>query len=111
MLPIWKSNTKEAGEGIRRLGVSVLRVDREGHTAAEDCTVGSVEKYRTKALAQKAVEALLLKLNSETPQQRMAVVTFGAICDRYLAGRNAGTVFDLEVVPVEYQELPQAALG
>ena len=27
---------------------------------------------------------LLLKLNSETPQQRLAVVTFGAICDRYL---------------------------
>jgi integrase len=45
--------------------------------------VGTVEKYRTKALARKAVEALLLKLNSETPQQRMAMVTFGAICDRY----------------------------
>jgi hypothetical protein len=29
----------------------------------------SVDKYKTKALAQKAVEALLLKLNSETPQQ------------------------------------------
>ena len=53
---------------------------RERRTA----TVGTVEKYGTKALAQKAVEALLLKLNSETPQQRMAVVTFGAICDRYL---------------------------
>ena len=46
--------------------------------------MGSVEKYGTKALAQRAVEALLLKLNSETPQQSMAVVTFGAICDRYL---------------------------
>ena len=54
--------------------------ERERKTA----TVGSVEKYKTKALAQKAVEALLLKLNSETPQQRMTVVTFGAICDRYL---------------------------
>ena len=53
---------------------------RERKTA----TVGSVDKYKTKALAQKAVEALLLKLNSETPQQRMTVVTFGAICDRYL---------------------------
>jgi integrase len=53
---------------------------RERRTA----TVGTVEKYKTKALAQKAVEALLLKLNSETPQQRMAVVTFGGICDRYL---------------------------
>jgi integrase len=38
----------------------------------------------TKAHAQKAVEALLLTLNSETPQQRMAAVTFGAICDRYM---------------------------
>ncbi len=46
--------------------------------------MGSVEKYGTKALAQRAVDALLLKLNSETPQQPMAVVTFGAICDRYL---------------------------
>ena len=53
---------------------------RERRTA----TVGTVEKYKTKALAQKAVEALLLKLNSETPQQRMADVSFGAICDRYL---------------------------
>jgi len=53
---------------------------RERRTA----TVGTVDKYKTKTLAQKAVEALLLKLNSETPQQRMAVVTFGAICDRYL---------------------------
>ena len=53
---------------------------RERKTA----TVGTVDKYKTKTLAQKAVEALLLKLNSETPQQRMAVVTFGAICDRYL---------------------------
>ena len=47
-------------------------------------TVGTVEQFKTKALAKKAVEALLLKLNSETPQQRMAAVTFGAICDRYL---------------------------
>jgi integrase len=55
-----------------------------GTRERKTCTVGTVEKYKTKALAQKAVEALLLKLNSETPQQRIAVVTFGAICDRYL---------------------------
>ncbi|MDE2462429.1 MAG: hypothetical protein KGO02_01755 [Alphaproteobacteria bacterium] len=46
--------------------------------------MGTVEKYKTKTLAQKAVEAPLLKLNSEIPQQRMAVVAFGAICDRDL---------------------------
>ena len=55
-----------------------------GERGRKTATVGSVEKYKTKALAQEAVEALLLKLNSETPQQRMTVVTFGAICDRYL---------------------------
>ena len=55
-----------------------------GPRLRKTCTVGSVEKYKTKAAAQKAVEALLLTLNSETPQQRMAVVTFGAICDRYM---------------------------
>jgi integrase len=56
----------------------------KGTRVRKSCTIGSVEKYRTKAQAQKAVQALLLKLNSETPQQRMAVVTFGAICDRYI---------------------------
>jgi integrase len=56
----------------------------KGTRERKTATVGTVEKYKTKALAQKAVEALLLKLNSETPQQRMAVVTFGGICDRYL---------------------------
>lgn len=56
----------------------------KGKRERKTATVGTVEKYKTKALAQKAVEALLLKLNSETPQQRMAVVTFGGICDRYL---------------------------
>jgi integrase len=56
----------------------------QGERERKTCTVGTVEKFKTKALAQKAVEALLLKLNSETPQQRLAVVSFGTICDRYL---------------------------
>jgi integrase len=56
----------------------------KGSRLRKTATVGTVDKYKNKALAQKAVEALLLKLNSETPQQRMAVVTFGAICDRYI---------------------------
>jgi len=56
----------------------------QGERRRKSCIVGNVEQYPTKAQAKKAVEALLLKLNSETPQQRLAVVTFGAICDRYL---------------------------
>ncbi len=56
----------------------------QGQRRRKSCIVGNAAQYPTKAQAQKAVEALLLKLNSETPQQRLAVVTFGAICDRYL---------------------------
>jgi integrase len=56
----------------------------QGQRGRKSCIVGTVEKLPTKAHAQKAVEALLLTLNSETPQQRMAAVTFGAICDRYM---------------------------
>ena len=48
----------------------------KGSRLRKTATVGTVDKYKNKALAQKAIEALLLKLNSETPQQRMAVVTF-----------------------------------
>ncbi len=55
-----------------------------GERRRKSCIIGSVDKYRTEALARKAVEALLLKLNSETPLQRMAVVTFGGVCDRYV---------------------------
>ncbi len=84
MLPIWKFNQKEASEGCRHLGVSVLRSDRAGTTKTEVLYCRQRRTYPTKAQAQKAVEALLLKLNYETPQQRLAVVTFGAICDRYL---------------------------
>ena len=56
----------------------------DGGRTRKTCTIGSVDKYKTEAQARKAVEALLLKLNSETPQQRMAVVTFGGVCDRYM---------------------------
>ena len=37
-----------------------------------------------KTPAQETVEALLVTLSSETAQQRMAALTFGAICDRYM---------------------------
>jgi integrase len=57
---------------------------RNGSRIRKTATVGTLDKYKNKALAQKTVEALLLKLNSETPQQRMAVVTFGAVYDRYV---------------------------
>jgi integrase len=55
-----------------------------GARTRKSCIIGKVDKYKTEAQARKAVEALLLKLNSETPLQRMTVVSFGGICDRYI---------------------------
>src|SRR5450631_176607 len=56
----------------------------DGERTRKTCTIGNVDKYKTEAQARKAIKALLLKLNSETPLQRMAVVSFGGICDRYM---------------------------
>ena len=55
-----------------------------GERGRKSCIIGNLDKYRTESQARKAVEALLLKLNSETPLQRMAIVTFGGVCDRYV---------------------------
>lgn len=79
-----KSDTKEAGKGPNSWEFRYYEATEQGERRRKSCIVGTVEKLPTKAHAQKAVEALLLTLNSETPQQRMAAVTFGAICDRYV---------------------------
>ena len=47
--------------------------------------IGSADEYKTEAQARKAVEAILLKLNAEKPQQHLGKVTFGGLCDRYIA--------------------------
>jgi hypothetical protein len=47
---------------------------------------------KLKLLQKKAVEAHLLKLNAQTPRQRIAVVTFDAICDCYLRPSGCCTV-------------------
>lgn len=46
-------------------------------------TVGDVEKYPTKASAQKAIQGLLLKVNSDSPSAALHVTTFGAVVDRF----------------------------
>ena len=46
--------------------------------------IGSTDEYKTEAQARKAVEAILLKLNAEKPQQHLGKVTAGGLCDRYI---------------------------
>lgn len=41
--------------------------------------------YKTEAQARKAVEAVLLNLNAEKPMHHLGTVTFGGLCDRYIA--------------------------
>jgi integrase len=45
--------------------------------------VGTVEQYATESQARKAAHAVLLGINADSPGS--AVVTFGAVIDRYLA--------------------------
>ncbi len=47
--------------------------------------IGTTDQYKTESLARKAVEAHLLKLNTERPQHHLGSVTFGGLCDRYIA--------------------------
>jgi hypothetical protein len=47
--------------------------------------IGTTDQYKTEAQARKAVEAILLKLNAEKPMHHLGTVTFGGLCDRYIA--------------------------
>ena len=76
--------TKKRAKGSNAWEFRYYESTADGARTRKTCTIGTLDKYKTEAQARKAVEALLLKLNSETPQQRMAVVTFGGICDRYM---------------------------
>ncbi len=47
--------------------------------------IGTVEKYPTKADAERAIEYLRIKINAENPQQQFHDVTVGALIDRFMA--------------------------
>jgi integrase len=56
-----------------------------GARVRKACFIGTTDQYTTEAQARKAVEAHLLKLNAERPQHHLGAVTFGGLCDRYIA--------------------------
>ena len=56
-----------------------------GARVRKACFIGTIDKYPTETQARKAVEAHLLKLNAERPQHHLGSVTFGGLCDRYIA--------------------------
>ena len=57
-----------------------------GGRARKALFIGTTDMYKTEAQARKAVEAILLKLNAEKPMHHLGTVTFGGLCDRYIAG-------------------------
>ena len=56
-----------------------------GGRARKALFIGTTDQYKTEAQARKAVEAILLKLNAEKPMHHLGTVTFGGLCDRYIA--------------------------
>lgn len=46
--------------------------------------IGTVEKYPTRADAERAVESLRIKINSDNQQQTFHAVTAGALIDRFM---------------------------
>ena len=66
--------------------------DTDGTRKRQHVTIGTKEKYPTEALARKAVQALLLKLNAEAPRSELEVPSFGALLDK----------FDSEEMPTRY---------
>ncbi len=61
------------------------RMSATGGRARKALFIGTTDMYKTEALARKAVEAILLKLNAEKPMHHLGTVTFGGLCDRYIA--------------------------
>lgn len=57
--------------------------DSDGKRKRQYLTVGTKEQYPTQALARKAVQALLLKLNAETPRSELQVPSFGTLLDKF----------------------------
>ncbi len=56
-----------------------------GGRARKALFIGTTDMYKTEAQARKAVEAILLNLNAEKPMHHLGTVTFGGLCDRYIA--------------------------
>jgi len=54
--------------------------------------IGTVEKLPTQADAERAVEHLRIKINTQNPQQQFHTVTVGALIDRYKSEEMAGSV-------------------
>lgn len=46
--------------------------------------IGTVEKYRTQAGAERAVEYLRMRINAQNPQQQFHSFTVGALIDRFM---------------------------
>ncbi len=56
----------------------------DGSRIRKYVTIGTKEKYPTESDARKAVQALLLKLNSEAPRAELEVPNFGTLIDRFV---------------------------
>lgn len=59
-------------------------IQDDGHTKYRKIVVGNVEKYPTESAAQKAVVALRITINQETPRAALNRISFGTLVSHYL---------------------------
>jgi len=69
----------------RKKGPSVWQFRWVENGKLKSVLIGTVEKYPAQADAEKAVQYLRIKINSENPQQRFHEVTVGTLIDRFMA--------------------------
>ncbi len=82
---IWKSSAEEARARCRCVGVPLLRDGLEGPTETAECDPWRSQLcYATETHARKATQALLLRLNGESPRAEVEAASFGALLDRYI---------------------------
>jgi integrase len=58
--------------------------DSKGQRKRQSVILGDRNLYTTETLARKATQALLLRLNGESPRAEVQAATFGALLDRYI---------------------------
>ncbi|HEX5482252.1 MAG TPA: tyrosine-type recombinase/integrase [Terriglobia bacterium] len=68
----------------RRKGPDVWQWRWTENGRTKSVLIGTVEKYQTKADAERAVESLRMKINAQSMEQAFHPVTVGALIDRFM---------------------------
>jgi integrase len=71
-------------QGFEKLEIRYYETDSTGQRKRQSVILGDCNLYTTETLARKATQALLLRLNDESPRAEVEAASFGALLDRYI---------------------------